>query len=88
MIFRAPPHVHSRAVHDEFVLLDTRTAACFGLNPSASVAWSILSNRGSAADVIDDLVARFEVAPEVARADVASLMEDFISQGMLEPVEP
>ena len=85
MTFRAPPHVHFRAVHDETVLLDTRTAACFGLNASAAVAWSILSNGGSAGDAVEELVARFEVAPEVATADLAGLVDALVARGMLEP---
>ena len=85
---RVPPHVHFRAVHDEVVLLDTRTGASVGLNASAAVAWSVLSAGGSAADAVAELVARFEVAPEVASADVDTLIDGLLSGGMLEAVEP
>lgn len=84
MIYRVPSHVHAEAVHDEVVLLDVRTEAYLGLNVTASAVWSILAGGGSADTAAAELVSRFDVSPEVAKTDVATLTEQLLAQGLLE----
>lgn len=89
MSYRVPPSVHFRAVNDEAVLLDARAEraeAYFGFNTTAAVVWGVLADSGSPDEAIDELVARFEVTPEVARADVAAMVEQLVARGLLERV--
>ncbi|MDP9369483.1 MAG: PqqD family protein [Chloroflexota bacterium] len=84
MIYRVPSHVHAEAVHDEIVLLDARTEAYLGLNITASAVWSILAGGGSLESAAAELVSRFDVLPEEAQTDVATLTERLLAQGLLE----
>ena len=85
MTYQAPTHVHSRAVHDELVLLDARQDAYFGLNPTGAVAWSALAAGRSPEAAAAEISAQFDVAPEVARIDVAALVDQLVARGLLEP---
>ncbi len=86
MNYRVPDHVHFRNLHGEVVLLDTKTDAYLGLNQTAAVAWEVLAGGGSQEAAADSLVARFDVAPEVAQADVAALVGDLLARGLIEAV--
>jgi hypothetical protein len=82
--YAIPSHVYVKAVGDEAVLLDTRSDAFFGLNPSAAVVWDALATGLTSTDALDALVARFAVAPETARADVDALIDQLVAHGFLE----
>ncbi len=86
MTYRVPPSVHFRAVNNEAVLLDARTEVYFEFNATAAVVWCVLADGGSPDEAIDELVARFEVTPEVARADVAAMVEQLVARELLERV--
>ena len=87
MSYRVPPHVRSRAVHDEVMLLDARDDAYFALNPTGAVVWSVLAVGRPSEAAAAELVARFGVSPEAARADAAALIDQLVACGLLEPVD-
>ncbi len=86
MSYRVSPHVHSRAVHDEVVILDARDDAYFALNPTGAVVWSVLAAGRSPEAAAAKLEARFGVPLDVARADAAALIDQLVARGLLEPV--
>jgi len=88
MRYRVPEHVHARPVQDEVMILDARSNQYLGLNGTGAVVWSVLVDGGSAAAAVAELIARFEVAPETAQADVASLLEELLRLGLIASVAP
>ncbi len=86
MSYRVPPYAHFRLVHDEAVLLDTRSDAYFALNPSGAVVWSVLADGRSEESAADDLAGQFAVTPETVRADVAAVIEELLARGLLERI--
>ncbi len=86
MSYCVPPYVHVRLVHDEAVLLDTRSDAYFALNPSGAVVWSVLAEGRSEESAAEDLVAQFAVTPETARVDVAAVIDELVARGLLERI--
>lgn len=88
MSYRVPEHVHARPVQDDVMILDARSNRYLGLNETGAVVWSVLADGGSAAAAVAELIARFEVAPETAQADVASLLEELLRLRLLNAVAP
>ena len=84
MTFRVPGHVHFRGVQDEVMLLDARDDAFFSLNPTGAVIWSVLAGGGEPEAAAGELVARFAVPIETARADVTTIVDEFVARGLLE----
>jgi hypothetical protein len=70
------------------MILDARSNQYLGLNGTGAVVWSVLVDGGSAAAAVAELIARFEVAPETAQADVASLLEELLRLGLIASVAP
>ncbi len=83
MSFRAPAHIEVRIVHDEAVILDTRTDAYHALNPAAALIWAVLVEGGSPDAAVDVLVARFGIAPETATVDVEASIRQLTEGGLL-----
>ncbi len=86
MSYQVPPHVHYRAVNDEVVVFDGQTETYLGLNPTATIAWTVLVGGESISAAADALVAETGVAPEVALADTVALAADLVQRGLLEPI--
>ena len=85
MTYRVPSHVYHRALHDEVILLDPRTDAYLGLNPTAAVTWEVLAAGGTPEAAAATLIERFAVDADTAREDVASLIADLLARGLIEP---
>ena len=85
MTYRVPAHVHAREVHDEVVVLDSRSNQYLGLNETGAVAWSVLAAGGSASEAVDELLARYEVTRETATNDVAALISELLRFGLIIP---
>ena len=83
MRFTVPDHVHYRDLHDEIVLLDSRSDAYLGLNPSAAIVWSTLAGGHSTGQAAAALVERFGISATVAERDVATLITDLERRGLL-----
>jgi hypothetical protein len=70
------------------VLLHLDTKFYYTLNPTAVVVWKALAGpaggAGTAdvAGLADRLVAEFRVEPDVARRDVAAILEDLVANGL------
>ena len=88
MTYQVPDYVHARTAHDEIVILDARSNQYLGLNETGAVVWSVVAGGGSAADAVEELLARFEVTREAAEADVAALLDRLLDLGLLAPAAP
>ncbi|MBA2277741.1 MAG: PqqD family protein [Chloroflexia bacterium] len=84
MSVRVPSHIHFRPVHDEVVLLDTRTGSYRGLNPSATVIWLSLADGADERTAVSAVLDRFDVSSEQAQADLDILVQQLVADGLLE----
>jgi hypothetical protein len=75
-------------VHDELVVLDTRTATYHALNPAASLIWAVLAEGGSQNAAVDALVTRFRITLERARVDVETTIRQLTERALLDPDAP
>lgn len=69
-------NVLMQKVADEAVLLDLDSQNYFGLDPVATLIWEALSERVPLDDIIDRIVAAFEIDAGTARRD----LDDFLRQ--------
>jgi hypothetical protein len=78
-----PPHVMSRLVGEETVLLDLASGEYFGLGGVGKRIWESISGGKSLAETIDAIVAEYEVDEQQARADVVEFAQDLLGRGLL-----
>lgn len=80
---RIPPHVLSRQVGDETVILDLQGGSYFGLNPVGARIWQLLVEQKSLQQVCDFVASEFEVSPETIEHDVVELVGRLAEQKLL-----
>ncbi len=76
------PGVVETDLGDEVVLLDPHTRAMFSLNATGRVVWQYLDEGTEA--ITARLVGQFEVSGERARSDVALVLADLRSAGLIQ----
>ena len=79
-----PPHVLTRELDGELVLLNLKNESYYGLNQSATRIWSVLTSTASVEEGLGLLLSEIEVDPRLLREDVARLLDDLVNQGLVE----
>jgi hypothetical protein len=75
----------TRSVDDELVILDVPSGRFFGLNDVGSVIWDRLERDATHDQLVDAVVAVFDVDRETASVDVASLVDQLTDAGLVTP---
>jgi hypothetical protein len=78
-----PPHVLSRRVGEETVLLDLESGIYFGLDGVGKFVWERVSEGRNLAETIDAIVAEYDVGEDQAKADVVDFAQTLIERGLL-----
>ena len=73
----------ARHVDDELVLLDVPSGRFFALNDVGSVVWDRLQDECSHDELVDAVVADFDVDRGVASRDVADLIAQLVDAGLV-----
>lgn len=73
-----------REVDGETVILDREAELIHTLNPTASFIWNALQHNCSVQDIVQSMVAVFEIDPEKAAEDVAKALGDFRERGLVQ----
>jgi Coenzyme PQQ synthesis protein D (PqqD) len=76
----------SCVLNEEAAVLDLDRALYFGLSGVAAHIWDVLQEPRSVAEICDDVMAQFDVASEVCRADVCSFVISLRDAGLVEIV--
>jgi hypothetical protein len=69
-------------VRDDVADLDS----IYTLNETGSFVWDLLDRQRTVAELVEAVIGEFEVAPEVAAADVARLIVSLRDEGLLRAV--
>ena len=83
MTHRIPKEVVTAHLSGEAVLLHLTTKAYFKLNDTAAELWRGLEAGEDEPAIVARLTGTFEVAPEVARAEVRRIMGELVDRGLL-----
>jgi hypothetical protein len=77
----------SADIDGEIVLISPVDNRCYALNPTASHVWNLLPPADHApvafADLIDQLTAAFDIDHGTCEAEVATLLEEFATAGIV-----
>lgn len=78
--------VVARVVGGETVLLDLQAGTYFGLNETGGLVWNYLGEGPrSLAEICSHVLAEYDVAADVVKADMEALLQDLIANGLVEP---
>ena len=82
--FSVSPDVLSQRVRGETVLLDLNTDQYFGLNEVGSRIWELVGEGQSLEQLIDTLLAEYDVTRQQLEADVRHWLGMLLEAGLLE----
>ena len=83
--YTIPDHVLFRELDGEAVLLDLEGEMYFGLDEVGTRLWQALSDSGTVEAALESVLEEFHVSREVLERDVAALLEELVSRGLIEP---
>lgn len=83
---RVPPHVVTRRVGDETVLLNLHSETYFGLDDVGTAMLEELRAGHTEAVIVGNLLAQFDADHETLRADLAQLIERLLAADLLEEI--
>ncbi|HEX8444168.1 MAG TPA: PqqD family protein [Allosphingosinicella sp.] len=72
-------------VNGEIVALHVEKGQCYGMNAVASRVWALLAEPTSPEQICAQLSSEFDVDAETCQTDVAALLADFESEGLIKP---
>jgi hypothetical protein len=79
-----PPHVVTRQVDGELVLLNLENDYYFGLDPVGTRIWEVLSSSSSIGVGLEQLRSEFDVEGDRLRRDVERLVAKLVDDGLVE----
>ncbi len=74
-------------IGEEIVMLDMESGFYFGLNSVASVIWGLLANEIGFEELIDQLMAQFEVERSLCETDTKELLDQMLEKNIIRRVE-
>jgi len=84
LLIAIPKHVLSESLNDETVLLDMSSGLYFGLSPVASRFWQLLSEKVPQETIQTMMLDEFDVAPDVLKADLDTLLQELETRKLIE----
>jgi hypothetical protein len=73
-----------RDIGGDTVLVDSRARRIHATNKVGGVVWAGVERGATLAEIVSDVVARFRVSAEQARADVAAFFGELEAAGLVE----
>jgi hypothetical protein len=74
----------SSRLGDDLVILNLKSGRYYGLNPVGARVWELAEKRSSAASIRDSIVNEFAVDPATAESDLADLLGQMESEGLIQ----
>ena len=81
---RVPQHVLMRQVGEELVLLNLDQERYYGLNLSGALLMQFAGAGATMGEIVERMLAEFEVAREQLEVDVRTVAADLMAAGLLE----
>jgi len=79
-----PAHVLVRLLDHESVLLNLATERYFGLDETGTRMWQLLTTLPNLDAAFQELLAEFDVEPELLRSNLTELLGRLVDNGLLE----
>jgi hypothetical protein len=84
----APAHVLVRFLDRESVLLNLETERYFGLDETGTRMWQLVTDSPNIDLAYQELLAEFDVEPELLRSNLAELLSRLVDNGLLQVLPP
>ena len=82
-VLKVPPHVVSRVVDDETVLLNLESGIYFGVDEVGQRIWQLVGEGKTLREVVEAVVGEYDVSRSQAEDDVLAFAETLIERGLL-----
>jgi hypothetical protein len=79
-----PTHVLVRVIDRESVLLNLETERYFGLDETGTRMWQLVTASQDIETAYRELLAEFDVEPELLRIDLTDLLRQLVENGLLQ----
>jgi hypothetical protein len=79
-----PSHVLVRYLDKESVLLNLETEQYFGLDETGTRMWQLLTASPCIDSAFQELLAEFDVEPELLRSNLTDLLDKLVESGLLQ----
>jgi len=83
----APEHVMFRELDGEAVLLNLQNEVYYGLDEVGTRMWQLLTTSDSLQAAMDTMLEEFDVSPETLEQDMAKMIKELKSNGLLETAD-
>jgi hypothetical protein len=80
----APAHVLVRFLDRESVLLNLETERYFGLDETGTRMWQLVTDAQNIDAAYQELLAEFDVEPELLRSNFTELLSRLVDNGLLQ----
>ena len=80
----APTHVLVRLLDRESVLLNLETEQYFGLDETGTRMWQLVTGSPNIDAAYHELLAEFDVEPEMLRSNLMDLLSRLVDSGLLQ----
>lgn len=80
---RIPPHIMTRRVGEDVVVLDLQSGIYFGLDDVGVRVWGLLEKGETVGAAITAITEAYDVAPETVRPDVCELVQELLDRRLL-----
>lgn len=81
--FRPAEHVVAKLVGEELVLLDYQEEVYYGLDPVGTRIWDLLAAGRTLGEIIDTLLAEYDVTRDQLAADVERVVGELERNGLV-----
>jgi len=83
-----PAHVLVRFLDRESVLLNLETEQYFGLDETGTRMWQLVTGSPNIDAAYQELLAEFDVEPELLRSNLMELLSRLVDSGLLQVLPP
>lgn len=84
--YKRSDHALFSEVGNDIVALHVDRGQCYGMADVTAAVWSMLAEPSTIESICARLLDRYDVEPDVCRAEVGKLMMALQSEGLVEPV--
>lgn len=77
----------AKVIDGEAVIINLLNGTYYGLDKAGCTIWEMLASGYSLAETVGGVLARYNVATDVARADVGRLLQELLAERILLPAE-
>lgn len=85
-VYKASTKYLYSEIDSEAVILDVNSGTYFGLNEVSNRIWQLLQTSTSKQQLVDQILAEYEVAESEVAKDIESLLKEMLDAGLVEVI--